>query len=109
MVIQGSSFNQIIMDWSPGCYITSFLEISPPEKKSFEGFYHITALRPSWSSDPDAANKLSFPIPKETPYTIFGLISQAVSEENFLKNVNDDGRMPDHGYTISSPMSHRLR
>ena len=30
--------------------------------------------------DPDAANKLSFPL--------FGLISQAVSEENFFENVN---------------------
>ena len=87
MVIQGSSFEQIIMDLSPRCYITSFLEISPPEK-NFEGFYHITALRPSWSCDPDAANKLLFPLPKETPHTIFGLISQGVSEENFFEKVN---------------------
>ena len=89
MVIQGSSFEQIIMDWSPRCYITSFLEISPPEKKNFEGFYPITAWPPSWSCDPGhAANKLSFPFPKETPHTIFGLISQAVSEENLFENVN---------------------
>ena len=87
MVIHGSSFEQIIMDWSPRCYITSFLEISPPEK-NFEGFYHITAWRSSWSCDPDAANKLSFSLPKETPHTIFGLISQVVSEENFFENVN---------------------
>ena len=26
-----------------------------------KGFYHIWAWRPSWSCDPDAANKLSFP------------------------------------------------
>ena len=88
MVIQGSSFEQIIMDWSPRCYITSFLEISALEKKNFEGFYHITASQPSKSCDPDAVNKLSFPLPKETPDTIFGLISQAVSEENFFENVN---------------------
>ena len=69
-------------------YITSFLEISPTEKKNFEGFYHITAWRLSWSCDPDGANKLSFPVPKETPHTIFDLISQAVSEENFFENVN---------------------
>ena len=74
------------MDWSPRCYITSFLEISPLEKKNFEGFYHITTWRPS--CDPDAANKLSFPLPKDTPHTIFGLISQVVSEENFFENVN---------------------
>ena len=88
MVIQGSSFEQIIMDWSPRCYITSFLEISPPEKKNFEGFYHITAWRPSWSCDPDAANKLLFPLPKDTPHTIFGLISHGVSGENFFEKVN---------------------
>ena len=75
------------MDWSPRCYITCFLEISPPEK-NFEGYYHIMARRPSWSCDQDAANKLSFPLPKETPHTIFDLISQVVSAENFFENVN---------------------
>ena len=29
------------------------------------GFYHIWAWPPSWSCDPDAANKLSFPLPRE--------------------------------------------
>ena len=36
-----------------------------------KGFYHIWALRPSWSCDPDAANKLSFPPPKEAPHKIW--------------------------------------
>ena len=94
MVIQGSSFEQIIMDWSPRSYITSFLEISPPEKKNFGGFYHITAWGPSWSCDPDAANKLSFPLPKETPHTIFGLISQAVIFSKFLDEIEDNA--PEH-------------
>ena len=85
MVIQGSSFEQIIMERSPRCYITSLLEISTPENKNFEGFYHITAWRPSWSCDPDAVNKLLSPLPKETTHTIFGLMSQAVSEENFFE------------------------
>ena len=35
------------------------------------GFYHILAWRPSWSCDPDAANKLSFPLPKEAPHKIW--------------------------------------
>ena len=30
-----------------------------------KGFYHIWTWRQSWSCDPDAANKLSFPLPKE--------------------------------------------
>ena len=33
-----------------------------------KGFYHIWMWRPSWSCDPDAVNKLSFPLPKEAPY-----------------------------------------
>ena len=37
----------------------------------FEGFYHIWAWRPSWSCDPDAANNLSFPLPKEAPHKIW--------------------------------------
>ena len=39
-------------------------------KEDFEGFYHIWAWRPSWSCDPDAANKLSFPLPKVAPHKI---------------------------------------
>ena len=86
-MIQGSSFEKNNGPESPMLH-TSFLEISPPEKKNFEGFYYITAWRTSWSCDPDAANKLSFPLFKKTPHTIFGLISQAVSEENYFENVN---------------------
>ena len=33
-----------------------------------KGFYHIWAWWPSWSCDPDAVNKLSFPLPKEAPH-----------------------------------------
>ena len=36
-----------------------------------KGFYHIWAWRPSWSYNPDAAKKLSFPLPKETPHKIW--------------------------------------
>ena len=43
MVTPGSSFEQIMMDWSPQCYIPSFVEIGPPvpEKKIFERFFTI--------------------------------------------------------------------
>ena len=41
------------------------------EEDFFKGFYHyIWAWRLSWSCDPDAANKLSFPLPKEAPHKI---------------------------------------
>ena len=34
-------------------------------------FFHIWAWRPSWSSDPDAMNKILFPLPKEAPHKIW--------------------------------------
>ena len=34
-------------------------------------FYHIWAWRPNWSCDPDAANKISFPLPNEAPHKIW--------------------------------------
>ena len=39
--------------------------------EDFDGFYHIWAWRPSWSCDPDTANELTFPLPKEV-YVKFG-------------------------------------
>ena len=39
--------------------------------KIFEGFLYIRAWRPSWSCDPDAANKISFPLPKEAQRRIW--------------------------------------
>ena len=70
------SFEQTMMGWSPRCYIPSFVKICPPvlEKKIFEGFLPYMgdwAWRPSWSCDPDAANKISFPLPKEAPHKIW--------------------------------------
>ena len=35
-----------------------------------KGFYHIWAWRPSWSCDPNFANKLSFLLPMEVPHKI---------------------------------------
>ena len=45
--------------------------LSVPEKKIFEGFYHIWAWRPSWSCDLDRLNMLSFPHPKRAPHEIW--------------------------------------
>ena len=51
---------------------TKFRKIGPTVlEKIFKGFYHIWAWRPSWSCDPDAANKISFPLPKEAPHKIW--------------------------------------
>ena len=88
-------------------------------RRFLKGFYHIWAWQPSWSCDSDAANKLSFPLPKEALHTILALIGQAVLEKKKFEIVNDgrttdgrwtdDGRTPDHEYPISSPMSRWLR
>ena len=51
---------------------TKFCENWPAGSRDFsKGFYHIWAWRPSWSCDPDAANKLLFLLPKEAPYKIW--------------------------------------
>ena len=49
---------------------TKFRE-NRPAGSGEEDFYHIWAWRPSWSCDPDAANKISFPLPKEAPHKIW--------------------------------------
>ena len=49
---------------------TKFPENPPTgsgEEDFLKGFYHIWVWRPSWSCDPGAANKLSFPLPKQAP------------------------------------------
>ena len=53
---------------------TKFHENRPAssgEEDFLKGFYHIWAWRPSWSRDPDAVNKISFPLPKEAPHKIW--------------------------------------
>ena len=53
--------------------LTKFRENQPAGscEEDFEGFYHIWAWRPSWSCDPDAANNISFPLPKKAPHKIW--------------------------------------
>ena len=101
-----------MMGWSSRCYIPSFVKIGPPvlKKKILKGFYHIWAWWPSWSCDPYAANKKSFPLPKEAPHKIWLRSAQRFRRRRSLSNVNSDangrrrteGRRLD-GYTISSP------
>ena len=69
-----------------------------------KGFYHIWAWRPSWSCDPDAANKISFPLPKEAPHKIWLYSAQRFRRRRCLKlfTTTPDGRRLD-GYPISSP------
>ena len=69
-------------------------------EEDFEGFYHIWAWRPSWSCDPDAVNKVSFPLPKEAPHKIW-LWSVKRFQRRSFSIVDDDGRTPDHEYPIS--------
>ena len=80
-----------------------------------KGFYHIWVWRPSWSCDPDAANKFSFPFPKEAPHQIW-LQSGKRFQRRCFNIVDNDGRTKtddrwttDHGYPISSPISLWLR
>ena len=44
---------------------------SSGEEDFLKGFYHIWAWWQSWSCDPDARNKISFPLPKEASHKIW--------------------------------------
>ena len=49
--------------------ISTYREI--PRKLDAKIFHFtVWAWRPSWSCDPDAVNKISFPLPKEAPHKI---------------------------------------
>ena len=98
---------------SAGTYATyqvSWKSVHWFQRRFLKGFHHILAWRPSWSCDPDAANKISFPLPKEAPHKIW-----LWSPQRFLRRClsivgrTKDGQTPEHGYTISSPMSLRFR
>ena len=52
---------------------TKFRENRPAGsgEEDFEGFLPYMGMGQSWSCDPDAENKLSFPLPKEAPHKIW--------------------------------------
>ena len=81
---------------------TSFVEIGrlAPEK-ILKGSYHICEWRPSCHVTKTPRTNFRSPNTQN-----LALIGQVVSEKMFEIV---DGRTPDHGYTISSPMSLRLR
>ena len=52
-------------------------------EKIFKGFYHIWALRPSWSMNHDHFSNLSFPQPKEAPYEICAKLASRLQRRSF--------------------------
>ena len=61
-------------------------------------FYHMWAWLPSWSCDPDAANKISFPSYPRMLHIDLALICPAVSEKEMFKHCGQtDGRRTDAG------------
>ena len=65
-------------------------------RRFLKGFYRIWAWRPSWSCDPDAPNKLSFPRSMEAPHEIWLRLAQRFWRRRSLKMVDgwtttDDG------------------
>ena len=58
-------------------------------EEDFEVFYHIWAWRPSWSCDPDAANKISLPLPKEAPHKIWLRSAKRFLRRRCLSIVDD--------------------
>ena len=75
-VNQRLSFFQPLLGPCPQCCIPSPIGPLVPEKKIFEGFLPYMSMVAighggHWSSDPDAANKLLFPLSSEDPYEIW--------------------------------------
>ena len=69
------------------------------EEDNLKGFYSICAWRPSWSYDPDAANKLSSLTHRSSTQNL-ALICYAVWTNICLNIVNDGGpRSEEHGYS----------
>ena len=101
IVIACTPFNSIVCISLLSC-ASSLYALAGPRIKFL---YLVWVWRPSWSCDPDVANKLSFPLPKEAPHKIW----QAVLEKKMFENVSTDGQTTDHEYPISSPMSLWLR
>ena len=60
-------------------------------------FYHIWAYRPSWSCDPDAPNKLSFPRLMEAPHEIWLRLAQRFWRRRSLKMVDGRQQTTDKG------------
>ena len=49
---------------------TKFRENQPACSSGEEDFLRVFTIYGHWSCDPDAVNKLSFPLPKEAPHKI---------------------------------------
>ena len=75
-------------------------------RRFLKGFYHIWAWRPSWSCDPDAANKLSFPLPKEAPHKIWLWLAKWFQRRRSLKLLTTDGRRTDAGPWVSYKLTY---
>ena len=67
-----------------------------PEKMISERFYHIWVWLSTWSCDPDAPNKLSFPRPMEAPQEIWLRLAQQFWRRRSLKMV-DSRQWTDEG------------
>ena len=101
-----------MMGWSPRCYIPSFVKIGPSvlEKKIFEGFLPYMGVAAILVMGPRCREENIVPPTQGGSNLNLALIGQAVSEKKMFEQcerTTDDvrRRMPDHGYTISSPMS----
>ena len=78
-------------------------------EEDYKGLYHIWGWRPSWSCDPDAANKLSFPLPKGAPHKIWLFLAQRF-RRRLLKMADErtEGRTTDGQTDAGTLVSYKL-
>ena len=91
-------------------YLPSLVEISPvPGKKIFEGFSPYMGDSGAHLGHVTQMPRTNFRSPYSRMLHInLALIGQSVLEK-IIEILDDDGRTPEHGYTISSPVSLWLR
>ena len=60
-----------------------------------EYFCRVFTIYGAWSCDPHAANKISFPLPKEAPEKVWLLSAKRFLRIRYQSIVDDDGRTTD--------------
>ena len=109
---------QTIMGWSPRCYIPSFVEIGPPVsgKKIFWVFLPymgVAAILVMWprchdqNFVPPYPRRLNIKFGFDPPSGFLWTKCLSIVDDD--GRTDADGQTTDHGYTISSPISLRLR
>ena len=110
MVTQGSSFEQTMMGWSPGCYIPSFVEIGQPvQKKIFEGFSPYIGVEAILVMSSIMSSNFHFLVPEsfhKNLVQIGTVVSEKIRFEFLIVHVPglfNSGNIPEYSPVVFTP------